>query len=52
MKSKHIDIKFLVVKESVQSRQVFIEHIGTNSIVVDRSPRDCHLRSFMNTLLI
>ena len=35
-KSNHIDIKFLVVKERVQSRQVFIEHISTNSIVVDR----------------
>ena len=34
-KSKHIDIKFLVVKERVQSGQVFIEHIGTNSMVVD-----------------
>ncbi|GAB2276586.1 hypothetical protein Dimus_039200 [Dionaea muscipula] len=28
-KSKHIDIKFLVVKERVQSQQVFIEHINT-----------------------
>ena len=35
MKSKHIDIKFLVVKERVQSRQVAIEHIGTNSMIAD-----------------
>ena len=35
MKSKHIDIKFLVVKERVQSRQVTIEHIGTNSMIAD-----------------
>ena len=34
-KSKHIDIKFLVVKERVQSGQVSIEHIGTNSMVAD-----------------
>ena len=34
-KSKHIDIKFLVVKERVQSGQVSIEHIGTNSMVTD-----------------
>ena len=34
-KSKHIDIKFLVVKEKVQSGQVFIEHIGTNSMIPD-----------------
>ena len=35
MKSNHIDIKFLVVKERVQSEQLFIEHIGVNSIVAD-----------------
>ena len=35
MKSKHIDIKFLVVKERVQRRQVTIEHIGTNSMIAD-----------------
>ena len=34
-KSKCIDIKFLVVKERVQSGQVSIEHIGTISMVVD-----------------
>ena len=34
-KSKHIDIKFLVVKEIVQSGQVYLEHINTNSMVAD-----------------
>ena len=34
-KSKHIDIKFLVVKERVQSLQVSIEHINTNSMITD-----------------
>ena len=34
-KSKHIDIKFLVVKERVQSLQVSIEHISTNSKIAD-----------------
>jgi transposase InsO family protein len=34
-KSKHIEIKFLAVKERVQSGQVSIEHIGTNSMVAD-----------------
>ena len=34
-KSKHIDIKFLVVKERVQSFQVSIEHISTNSMIAD-----------------
>ena len=33
-KSKHIGIKFLVIKERVQSGQVSIEYIGTNSMVV------------------
>uniref|UniRef100_A0A6N2L3B4 Fe2OG dioxygenase domain-containing protein n=1 Tax=Salix viminalis TaxID=40686 RepID=A0A6N2L3B4_SALVM len=34
-KSKHIDIKFLVVKKRVQSGQLSIEHIGINSMVAD-----------------
>ena len=34
-KSKHIDIKFLIMKERVQSGQLSIEHIGTNSMVAD-----------------
>ena len=34
-KSKHIDIKFLVVKERGQSIQISIEHLGTNSIIVN-----------------
>ena len=34
-KSKHIDIKFLVVKERVQSGEVSIEHISTNSMVAN-----------------
>ena len=34
-KSKFIDIKFLVVKERVQSGLTSIEHIGTNSMIAD-----------------
>ena len=34
-KSKHIDIKFLVVKERVQSGQNAIEHVGTDSMIAD-----------------
>ena len=34
-KSKFIDIKFLVVKERVQNRQISIEHIRTNSMLID-----------------
>ena len=34
-KSKFIDIKFLVIKERVQSGLISIEHIGTNSMIAD-----------------
>ena len=34
-KSKHIDIKYLVVKERVQNNQLSIEHIDKNSMVAD-----------------
>ena len=34
-KSNHIDIKFLFVKERVQSGQIFIEHLGTNSMIAN-----------------
>ncbi|KAK8952136.1 hypothetical protein KSP39_PZI003213 [Platanthera zijinensis] len=34
-KSKHIDIKFLVVKERVRNGQMSVEHIGTNSMIAD-----------------
>ena len=34
-KSKHFDIKFLVMKERVQSLQVSIQHINTNSMITD-----------------
>ena len=32
-KSKHIDIKFLIAKEMVQSRHISIEHLGINSMI-------------------
>ncbi|CAM8978001.1 unnamed protein product [Rhodiola kirilowii] len=34
-KLKHIDIKFLAMKEKVQSGQISVEHIGTNSMIAD-----------------
>ncbi|XP_068639483.1 secreted RxLR effector protein 161-like [Aristolochia californica] len=34
-KSKFIDIKFLVVKERVQNKQISIEHIGADSMLAD-----------------
>ena len=33
--AKHIDIKFLVVKEKIQSWHISIEYIGTNSMIAD-----------------
>ena len=34
-RSRYIGIKFLVVKDSVQSGQILIEYIRTNSMIVD-----------------
>ena len=34
-KSKHIDIKFLIVKERVQSGQLSHQHTGTNSMIAN-----------------
>lgn len=34
-KSKHIDFKFLAVKERIQSRLVSTEHISTDSMIAD-----------------
>ncbi|XP_068657104.1 secreted RxLR effector protein 161-like [Aristolochia californica] len=34
-KSKFIDIKFLIVKERVQNKQISIEHIGIDSMLAD-----------------
>ena len=34
-KAKHIDIKFLIVKDRVQDGRISIEHIGTNSMLAD-----------------
>jgi hypothetical protein len=34
-KSKHIDIKFLTMKERVQSGLISIDHIGTTSMLAD-----------------
>ncbi len=34
-RSKHIEIKFLAVRERVESGQISIEHIGINSMIVN-----------------
>ena len=33
--SKHIDIKYLVIRECVKDNKVVIEHIGTELMIVD-----------------
>ena len=38
-KSKHIDIKFLFVKERVKNDQLSIEYIGTNFMITDSSTK-------------
>ena len=45
-KLKYIEIKFLVVKERVQSQQVSIEHISTNSMLVDLLTKGLPLKVF------
>ena len=45
-KSKNIDIKFLVVKERVQSLQVFIEHISTNFMIADPLTKGVPTKAF------
>jgi len=35
MGAKHMELKYLSVKEEVQKQKVFIEHIGTDLMIVD-----------------
>ena len=46
LKSKHIDNKFLVVKERIQNGQLFIKHIGTNSMIADLLTKGVSLKVF------
>ena len=50
-KLKYIDIKFLIVKERVQSDQLSIEHISTNSMITNPLTKGLP-PSFMSTMLI
>lgn len=45
-KSKHIDIKLLVVKERDQNGQMSIKHISTNSMIVDSLTNGLSLKMF------
>ena len=45
-KSKFIDIKFLVVKERVQNKQISIEHLRTNDMLADLLMKGLVLKVF------
>jgi hypothetical protein len=38
--SKHINIKFYVVKEKIQNQTISLEHIGTKKMIVDPLTKD------------
>ena len=52
MKSKYINIKFLVVKERAYSGHIFIEYIDTNSMIMDMLIKRLPSRHSMSTLLM
>lgn len=52
VKSKHIDIKLLIVKERVKSSLVSVQHIGTNFMVVDRLTMELSFKIFHRYILI
>ena len=43
-RSRYIGIKFLIVKKRVQSGHIFIEHIGTNSMIADLLTKEVTLK--------
>ena len=45
--AKHIDLKYLSVKDEVQKQRVSIEHIGTNQMTADSLTKGCHLKYFL-----
>ena len=47
-KSKHIDIKYLVVKERIQNGDVSTEHIRTNSMIADPLTKGLLPKSFLD----
>lgn len=49
--SKHIKIKYLVVRDFMQKRDVEIEHIRTDAIIADSLTKGLPLRIFQSHLL-
>ncbi|CAH9126735.1 unnamed protein product [Cuscuta epithymum] len=48
---KHIDLKYLPVKEEVQKHRVFIEHIGTEQMVADPRTKGLSPKIFNNHVI-
>lgn len=44
---KYIDIRFLVIKERVQSKQLSIEHIDTNSMIANLLTKGSQPKMFL-----
>ena len=45
-RSKHIDIKYLAVRERVKKQEVIIEHISTDLMVADPMPKELTVKVF------
>lgn len=45
-RSKHIDIKFRVIKERVQEKKVIMEHISTQLMIADPLTKGMQIKSF------
>ena len=39
-RSKHIDIKYLAIKERVKDKKMIIEHISTKLVIIDPLTKD------------
>ena len=45
-RSKHIDIKYLAIKECVKEKKVVIEYVNTELMIVDPLIKDMPLQKF------
>ena len=50
-RSKHIDIKYLAVKERVQEKKVIIEHISTELMIADPLTKGMHVKGFKDHVI-
>ena len=45
-RSKHVDIKYLAIRERVKKHKVVIEHISTKLMVADPLTKDMPIKNF------